>query len=79
MEVTVIGIRISSFTGSDGRQISGANIYYTYPISDCDGLACARCWFPSRFEVLPSVGDKIRIYFTKTGKVSMYDPVSAAG
>lgn len=79
MEVTVIGIRLSSFSGSDGREISGANVYYTYPLSGCNGLACDRCWFPSRLEVLPSPGDRIRIYFTKNGKVSMFEPVSDAG
>lgn len=79
MEVTVIGVRVSSFISVGGDRISGANVYYTYTLSGCDGLACDRCWFSSRFEVLPSPGDKIRIYFTKSGRVSMFEPVHTAG
>lgn len=74
MEVTIVGIQISSFVSSDGKSISGANVYYTFARFGVEGFACDRCWFPSRIEVLPSPGDKVKLYFNKIGKLVSYEP-----
>ena len=38
----IIGIRPSSFTGEDNSQISGRNIYLTYPLEKGEGHGSER-------------------------------------
>ena len=38
----IIGIRPSSFKGDRGEDITGMNIYMTYPLEKGEGLGCER-------------------------------------
>ena len=38
----IIGIRPSSFKGDEGEEITGKNIYMTFPLDKGTGLGCER-------------------------------------
>lgn len=71
---TIIGLRTSSFTGDDGAQVSGMNIYYTEQLEKGEGLSSGRVFLT--FEKLakcaydPKVGDEIRIEYNRFGRCS---------
>ncbi len=56
----IIGIRPSSFTGRDGSQVSGKNIYLTEPLEKGEGLAADRVFITdaklSQWTYQPKVG-----------------------
>lgn len=69
MDVTVVGVQPVSFTGQDGRSVTGHNIYVTFEQKNVEGLACMKVFLPARIEVVPSPGDDITVLFNRYGKV----------
>ncbi len=72
--MTVIGFRKSNFKGNDGKDVSGMNIYVTYPIAEekGSGVACDRL-FMTMDKLLtvgynPAVGDEVRVEYNRYGK-----------
>lgn len=70
----IIGIRPSSFTGSNGETISGKNFYFTYPLDTGDGCGCERAYLTdaklSQLEFVPQVGDEVVLDYNRFGKPS---------
>lgn len=69
MHVTVIGVQPVNFTGSDGRQVTGHNLYVTYPSDRVEGVVSMKVFIPSRIVFVPNVGDEIDIIYNRYGKV----------
>jgi len=70
--VKIIGIRPSSFKGSDGTQVSGQNIYMTYPLDKGDGLGAERVFVTGErlgtWLYRPKVGDEVEVNYNRYGK-----------
>lgn len=73
--MTVIGYKESKFKGEDGTEITGMNIYCSYPINKGgEGVACERLYVTDakleRCGYVPSVGDSVVVQYNKFGKVA---------
>lgn len=70
----IIGIRPSSFTGEDKTQISGKNIYFTYPLETGEGLGADRVFLSdiklNQSAYQPKVGDEVNVFYNKYGRCS---------
>lgn len=68
----VIGYRKSEFDTSDGKHISGFNIYCSYPLEKGHGDGCDRLFVTdeklAQSGYIPSVGDTINVLYNKYGK-----------
>ncbi len=68
----IIGIRPSSFKGSDGTQVSGQNIYMTYPLDKGEGLGAERVFVTDErlgtWTYRPKVGDEVEVNYNRYGK-----------
>lgn len=68
----IIGIRPSTFTGDRGDQVSGKNIYLTYPLEKGEGLGTDRVFLTDdKFNALgytPKVGDEVRLEYNRYGR-----------
>lgn len=68
----IIGIRPSSFTGNDGVQVNGLNIYMTEPLEKGEGLEALRVFVTadkvSNWPYRPKVGDEVEIIYNRYGK-----------
>ena len=77
--LTIIGVRLTSFTTKDGTKVTGYNVYTTEERSDVDGLAADRIFMSDRVcnrsNFTPHVGDIIEsLAYTKYGRLSMVIP-----
>lgn len=70
----IIGIRPSSFQGSDGSQITGQNIYLTEPLDKGVGFAADRVFVTDsklvNWSYKPVVGDEVNLEYNRYGKCS---------
>ena len=68
----IIGIRPLSFTGEDKTQISGRNIYLSYPLEKGEGLGSERIFVTdaklNKWLYQPKVGDEVTISYNRYGK-----------
>lgn len=68
----IIGIRPSSFKGDKGEEITGKNIYMTYPLDQGTGLGCERVFVTDakmvNWPYKPVVGDEVRINYNRFGR-----------
>lgn len=68
----IIGIRPSSFTGTDGQQVNGLNIYMTGPLDKGEGLEALRVFVTSdkvsAWPYRPHVGDEVEVVYNRYGK-----------
>ena len=68
----IIGIRPSSFTGDQKEQISGKNIYLTFPLEKGEGLGSERVFVTDaklvNWVYKPRVGDEVNISYNRYGK-----------
>ena len=68
----IVGIRPSSFKGSDGTEISGKNIYLTEPLETGEGLATDRVYVTdsklANWTYKPTVGDEVSLSYNRFGK-----------
>lgn len=68
----VIGIRPSSFRGENKEEISGQNIYLTYPLDKGVGHGADRIFLTNeKFNNLthkPGVGDEVRLEYNRYGR-----------
>ena len=75
----VIGIRPSSFKGDDGQQVSGLNIYYTYPLDKGSGEGAERVFLTDAklqdCGYRPVVGDNVNLEYNRFGRVSKIYPI----
>lgn len=70
----IIGIRPSSFTGTDGKRVSGQNIYLIYPLENGEGHGAERVFVTveklSLWPYRPAVGDEVEVVYNRYGKCS---------
>lgn len=70
----IVGIRPSSFKGTDGTEISGKNIYLTEPLDKGEGLATDRVFITDKklaeWPYKPAVGDEVNLSYNRFGKCS---------
>lgn len=70
----IIGIRPSKFTGTDGKEVSGTNIYMTYPLDKGTGLGAERVYITdnklAQWSYKPVVGDEVTVEYNRFGKCS---------
>ena len=68
----IIGIRPSSFTGEDKSQISGRNIYLTYPLEKGEGHGSERIFVTdaklNAWPYQPKVGDEVNVSSNRFGR-----------
>lgn len=68
----IIGIRPSSFPGSNNETISGKNIYLTYPLEKGEGFGSERVFVTdekaSKWAYVPKVGDEVQVQYNRFGK-----------
>ena len=70
----IVWIRPSNFTGGDGTQVSGQNIYLVYPLERGEGHGSDRVFVTnaklSQWPYRPKVGDEVEVVYNRYGKVS---------
>ena len=70
----IIGIRPSSFTGNDGKEVSGRNIYLMYPLEKGEGFGSDRVFLTDSklagWDYKPTVGDEVNLEYNRYGKCS---------
>lgn len=68
----IIGIRPSSFKGDRGEDITGMNIYMTYPLEKGEGLGCERVFVTDakafQWTYKPKVGDEVNVLYNRYGR-----------
>jgi len=68
----IIGIRPSTFTGEDKTQISGKNIYLTFPLEKGEGFGAERVFLTeaklSKWTYQPKVGDEVNVSYNRYGR-----------
>ena len=68
----IIGIRPSFFTGEDKSQISGRNIYLTYPLEKGEGHGSERIFVTdaklNAWTYQPKVGDEVNVSYNRYGR-----------
>jgi len=68
----IIGIRPSSFTGDDKTQISGKNVYLTFPLEKGEGLGAERIFLTDakldKWTYQPKVGDEVNVSYNRYGR-----------
>ena len=68
----IIGIRPSSFTGSDGSKVEGQNIYLTYDLDKGEGQGSDRVFVTKAkladWSYKPKVGDDVDVSYNRYGK-----------
>ncbi len=74
----IIGIRPSSFTGEDKSQISGRNIYLTFPLEKGEGLGAERIFLTdaklNKWTYQPKVGDEVNVSYNRYGRCDGMTP-----
>lgn len=70
----LVGIRKTDFTGSQGENVSGYNLYFTYEDDKIDGLGVNRVFVSQRLysqlTYLPDLGKRCQILYNRYGKVA---------
>ena len=70
----IIGIRPSSFSAreDESKQVSGKNIYVTYPLEKGEGLGSERIFVTdaklNKWEYQPKVGDEVNVSYNRFGR-----------
>ncbi len=77
--LTIIGVKLTSFTTKDGTTVTGYNVFTTEERSDVDGLAADRFFMSDRVcnrsNFTPHVGDIIEtLVYNKFGRLNMVIP-----
>lgn len=67
-----IGIQYKQYTSKKtGQQVTGYNVYYTYPSKGCDGVCCDSLWASVALmdESPLRVGDEFEALYNRYGRV----------
>ncbi len=63
----IIGIRPTQFKGNSGDDVTGKNIYVTYPLEKGEGLGAERIFLTdtklNKQEYQPKVGDEVNVSY----------------
>lgn len=70
----VIGFRKSSFKGDSGDQLSGVNLYVSFPLDNGEGNGAERVFLLDRrlaeCGYVPKLGDEVRVEYNRFGKAA---------
>lgn len=81
--IKIVGIRDTSFAGSDGKQINGVNYFYTMHDDKVEGVMAGKLFISSDnlagFTVQPSVGQDVRVVYNRFGKAEDFLPAQGVG
>lgn len=70
----IIGIRPSSFIGEKKEQVSGQNIYVSFPLDKGTGLGAERIFVTDekllKWPYSPTVGDEVTVSYNRWGKIA---------
>ena len=68
----IIGIRPTSFTGDDKKEVKGINVYVTFPLEKGEGLGSERLFFTDekllQWAYKPHVGDEVKVEYNRYGR-----------
>jgi len=68
----IIGIRSTSFKGEHGEQVSGMNVYLTFPLEKGEGLGAERIFLTDaklgKFPCQLKVGDEVNVAYNRYGR-----------
>ncbi len=68
----IIGIRPSSFKGDKGDEVSGKNVYLTFPLEKGEGLGAERIFLTdaklNKWTYQPKVGDEVNVSYNRYGR-----------
>lgn len=71
---TLVGMKDSDFKGSDGKQVTGINLYFTYEDETVKGVATERVFVHSdrvlKLSFMPEIGGSCDLRYNKYGKIS---------
>lgn len=77
--VEIVGIRKMSFMSQDGQQVDGMNFYYLMTDSNVEGKLAHKFFVSaavlSRVGFVPNVGETVKIFYNRYGKVSAFEPM----
>lgn len=81
--IKIIGIKDTSFTSQDGKQINGVNYFYTMRDNNVQGLMAGKLFISSdnltAFTVQPELGQDVRVVYNRFGKAEDFLPVKGTG
>lgn len=70
---TLVGMKDSDFMGSDGKQVNGVNLYFTYEDENVKGVATERVFVHSdrflKLSFVPELGGACDLRYNKYGKI----------
>lgn len=78
MNVTLIGTMVYNFKNGDGEQVSGKKFFCTYEDEKINGEGCLTFSLSPKnsfYQSPVSVGDNLRLYYNRYGKVDSFDVV----
>jgi len=68
----IIGIRPSNFKGDNGDDVSGKNIYLTFPLEKGEGQGAERVFLTdaklNKWTYQPKVGDEVNVSYNRYGR-----------
>ena len=71
---TLVGTRDVSFKGSDGNQVEGVNLFFTFEDTHIRGVGVEKVFVPSKrfmqLSYVPEIGSTCELFYNKYGKVS---------
>ena len=75
----IIGIRPSSFKGDKGEEITGKNIFMTYPLDKGTGYGTERVFVTDiklhDWSYKPAVGDEVQMFYNRYGRCDHMEKV----
>ena len=75
----VIGFQRRSFKGDDGQQVSGVNVYLSYPLDKGEGQGAERVYLTdaklAECGYTLKVGDEVNVWYNRYGKCTAIFPV----
>ncbi len=74
----IIGIRPTQFKGDSGDNVSGKNVYLTFPLEKGEGLGAERIFLTdaklNKWTYQPKVGDEVNVSYNRFGRCDGMTP-----
>lgn len=81
--IKIIGMKDTSFTAQDGKQINGMNYFYTMRDDKVQGLMAGKLFISldnlTAFTVQPELGQDVQVVYNRFGKAEDFLPVKGTG
>lgn len=80
--IKIIGIKDTSFTSQEGKQINGVNYFYTMRDNNVQGLMAGKLFISldnlAGFTVQPQLGQDVQVVYNRFGKPEDFLPAKNA-